>query len=117
MAGPEDPWERIRHLTVDQLITEVKLAGGSACALHGNTTPEGYPFAFFLAVGTTEGNMFAVDLVQRCEATLDARAGWAQKDSNPEAFTCPRCGLASYNPNDKREGYCARCHAWTGAAS
>jgi ribosomal protein L37E len=29
-------------------------------------------------------------------------------------FTCPRCGMTSYNPNDIREGYCGNCHDWTG---
>jgi hypothetical protein len=28
-------------------------------------------------------------------------------------FTCPDCGAVSHNPNDAREGYCGRCHAWT----
>lgn len=31
-----------------------------------------------------------------------------------ESFTCPECGATSYNPNDVREGYCGRCHNWTG---
>jgi ribosomal protein S27AE len=31
-----------------------------------------------------------------------------------DVFTCPRCGRTSYNPNDKREGYCGACHDWTG---
>jgi len=30
------------------------------------------------------------------------------------AFTCPRCGRTSHNPNDEREGYCGACHDWTG---
>jgi hypothetical protein len=30
------------------------------------------------------------------------------------SFTCPRCGAVSQNPNDVREGYCGRCHDWTG---
>lgn len=29
-------------------------------------------------------------------------------------FLCPKCGAVSDNPNDKREGYCARCHAFAG---
>jgi predicted ATP-dependent serine protease len=38
------------------------------------------------------------------------------KEERPEdsaGFTCPRCGMTSHNPNDKREGYCGRCHDWT----
>ena len=27
-------------------------------------------------------------------------------------FTCPRCGATSHNPNDEREHYCGRCHAF-----
>lgn len=29
-------------------------------------------------------------------------------------FTCPRCGAESWNPTDLQEGYCGRCHDWTG---
>jgi hypothetical protein len=29
------------------------------------------------------------------------------------AFTCPRCGMTSRNPDDVREGYCGACHDWT----
>lgn len=27
-----------------------------------------------------------------------------------DAFVCPLCGSRSFNPNDIRESYCARCH-------
>lgn len=30
------------------------------------------------------------------------------------AFQCPRCGARSAHPTDVAEGYCGRCHAWTG---
>ena len=29
-------------------------------------------------------------------------------------FTCPCCGAVSHNPNDIAQGFCGRCHAWTG---
>lgn len=29
------------------------------------------------------------------------------------SYTCSRCGVTSYNPNDVREGYCSNCHDWT----
>jgi hypothetical protein len=29
------------------------------------------------------------------------------------SFTCPDCKAVSYHPEDIREGYCSRCHAWT----
>jgi hypothetical protein len=28
----------------------------------------------------------------------------------PPSYTCPRCHLVSYNPNDIKERYCGRCH-------
>jgi hypothetical protein len=30
------------------------------------------------------------------------------------SFTCPRCGAVSHHPRDLAEGYCGRCHDWTG---
>jgi hypothetical protein len=32
-------------------------------------------------------------------------------------FTCPVCGLVSYNPTDRAKGYCGACHAYTGAGT
>ena len=29
-----------------------------------------------------------------------------------ETFTCPRCGLTSYNPNDAKNRYCGNCHTF-----
>ena len=28
------------------------------------------------------------------------------------SFVCPQCGAESFNPNDMRERYCARCHVF-----
>lgn len=33
----------------------------------------------------------------------------------PLPFTCPRCHATSRHPDDKQDGYCARCHDYTGA--
>jgi len=30
--------------------------------------------------------------------------------SEPPYYTCPRCGLRSYNPNDIEQRYCVQCH-------
>jgi ribosomal protein L37E len=32
----------------------------------------------------------------------------------PPSFVCPRCGAKSYHPKDISEGYCGRCHDFTG---
>lgn len=37
-----------------------------------------------------------------------------EEDEKEPSFTCPDCGMTSYNPNDIREGYCGNCHYWTG---
>lgn len=29
-------------------------------------------------------------------------------------FTCPRCHRSSAHPKDRKEGFCGRCHDWTG---
>jgi hypothetical protein len=29
------------------------------------------------------------------------------------SYTCPRCGMTSYNENDERYSYCGNCHAFT----
>ena len=28
------------------------------------------------------------------------------------SFTCPRCGMTSYNPEDVRQEYCGNCRDW-----
>lgn len=30
------------------------------------------------------------------------------------SFTCPRCGAVSHHPKDEQQGYCGRCHDFTG---
>jgi ribosomal protein L37E len=34
------------------------------------------------------------------------------KPEKPPSYVCARCGAESFNPNDIRERYCARCHAF-----
>jgi hypothetical protein len=29
------------------------------------------------------------------------------------SFTCPCCGMISWNGNDIEQGYCGACHWWT----
>ena len=31
----------------------------------------------------------------------------------PPSFTCSRCHMTSYHPDDIRESYCGNCHDWT----
>jgi ribosomal protein L37E len=39
-----------------------------------------------------------------------------ERPSQPH-FTCPVCGMTSYNANDIKFGYCGNCHDYTGAPS
>jgi hypothetical protein len=52
--------------------------------------------------------------------TLSARAAAGDGHAGAElarCFICPRCRAVSHNPNDKREGYCGRCHDFTAVTS
>ena len=40
--------------------------------------------------------------------------GVADPDPPATSFVCPTCGAESWNPNDRRHGYCGRCKAFTG---
>jgi ribosomal protein S27AE len=31
-------------------------------------------------------------------------------DSAPPCYRCPRCGAISFNPHDREQKYCGRCH-------
>lgn len=67
-----DPWEAIRHLTIDQLVTQVKLAG-SSFLLCGNTTPENWPFRMILVIGKP-GNEGALLLIEKIREEFARRA-------------------------------------------
>lgn len=94
MTDPADPWERIRHRTVDELITEVKLVRGSGCTLFGNTTPEGWPFALFLGIGNSQSGELAISLVEQMDRELEEHARtWTERAHNPELSPPPDSGL------------------------
>ena len=39
---------------------------------------------------------------------------WAarNREEEPPAFICSRCGFKSFNPNDIAQRYCGRCHVF-----
>jgi hypothetical protein len=78
----EEDWERLRHMTVDQLVTATKLAGSSS-SLSGTTTPEGYPFRIIVAVGSTEANMGAVSVLGYAENIIGRMAAWFMRADRP----------------------------------
>jgi hypothetical protein len=74
-AAMSDAWEALRWLTLDELVTKVKLAGSAAC-VHGATTPEGYPFVIVVAVAAP-GNERAVELAREFNAKMAAAVDWS----------------------------------------
>jgi ribosomal protein S27AE len=45
-------------------------------------------------------------------AFAPAIAARLEKPEKPASYVCARCGAESFNPNDIRERYCGRCHAF-----
>jgi ribosomal protein S27AE len=63
----------------------------------------------FVAGLRAAGVPIADDPPERPSAATPPRARVAAP-----SITCPRCGATSYHPEDVREGYCGRCHEFTG---
>lgn len=48
-------------------------------------------------------------------AHFEERAAlFAKEFDRLPGFTCPRCQATSHHPEDLAQGYCGRCHWWTG---
>lgn len=78
-----------------------------ATDLEGNTAP-GWECVHQLENGNgyCGGNVFRIEdaVGDHCTHVYET----------PDSFTCPRCGATSHHPMDVKEGYCGRCHDWTG---
>lgn len=48
---------------------------------------------------------------------IRARAILAETEAVPLAYTCPKCGAVSHNPNDAANRYCGACHVFEGDGS
>lgn len=83
MADAEDPWETVRHLTLDQIVTQTKLANASAAQFNGFTTPERWPFTIVVALGAP-GNEYAVELAKEFSENMKSRAQWTKEGQNPK---------------------------------
>lgn len=81
MTDAPDPWEQLRHLTLDQLVTQTKLSG-SALTFNGHTTPENWPFAVVVAVGKP-GNERAVEFARQFFLRIRAAGAPAHERQNP----------------------------------
>lgn len=44
------PSDDLRRVSIDSLVTKLKLSSGSTLVIHGKTTPEQMPYVFLLAV-------------------------------------------------------------------
>lgn len=106
--GESDPWEAIRHVTIDQVVTRVKLEG-SAFQLYGHTKPEGWPFVVVVAIGKP-GNERAVELAQKFHEGLTTAGASLRAAKNPEyagklivhilRHGLPLCGFSKALPKD-----------------
>ncbi|MCL2582942.1 MAG: hypothetical protein FWE35_10840 [Streptosporangiales bacterium] len=95
-----------------RLLTGARCRCGKLVALQ-----PGGAFAFYKA-RLIDGSEFTAEDAQRagqCRWTRIA-SRWVPGCAGGPAFTCPRCHKTSWNPGDVREGYCGRCHDWTGEA-
>jgi hypothetical protein len=110
-TDPDDAWEKMRHLTLDQLVTTVKLQG-SAVRITGMTTPEKWPFVLVVGVGKP-GNELVLKYIQEFDDKMEDRVRWYEKDTNPRSFTCRECRRISFGRNAEA-GFCDYCHKWTG---
>ncbi len=79
-----DPWEQVRHLTLDEIVTRTKLSKASAFQLNGFTTPEKFPFTLVVAIGSTPGNKKAIELATEFKDKMIALAKWAHEAQNPK---------------------------------
>jgi hypothetical protein len=50
----------------------------------------------------------------RARQAVASAIALARSTRPPPAFTCPRCGLSSWNESDRTYGWCARCREVTG---
>jgi hypothetical protein len=66
----------LKTVSVDQLVTETKLAG-SAQEIIGLTTPEGWPFVVIIAVAKP-GNERAVEFAKEFHRKMVEAARWTE---------------------------------------
>jgi predicted RNA-binding Zn-ribbon protein involved in translation (DUF1610 family) len=113
MANEFDPWEQMKRLTLDQLLTYVKKQG-SAVRILGRTE-EGWPFAIVVGVGKP-GNDRVMACVQEFDARMTAATSWhAPAGNTSRTFVCPECGRTGSGAN-ATVGFCEDCGKWTGFA-
>lgn len=78
-----DAWEALRWLTLDELVSKVKLSG-SAIGVDGTTTPEGWPFYVVVAVAAP-GNERAVELAKEFRRKMGlAASAFVRVDREPK---------------------------------
>lgn len=62
----------------------------------------------------TRVNVTGTQLVRQRARGFTTLTGQCDDCRSGRNFKCPRCGAVSWNSNDVREGYCGRCHEFTG---
>lgn len=69
----------LKTTTVDELVTQVKLAKAGGAVMHGTTTPEGVPFCVAIALGPA-----SIEMQQRILEEARVRT-WVNK-TNAEDY-------------------------------
>lgn len=109
-------WEQLRHVTLDRIITGIKLGGVSAAAVNGLTTPEAWPFAIVIALGRP-GNHAPVAWVHELQAHLQQAAGWRANATRGGAELDTLRWMAHTVHQAHHEGAQETCHRATCAAA
>lgn len=65
------------------------------------------------AVLPVSGTPVEMDRIIEMRGSVWASSALDMTDCVTTGFVCPVCAAVSHDPNDKREGYCPRCHQWT----
>lgn len=86
-----DAWEAVNHLTVRQIVTQLKLSGLAGSTLRGFTTPEGLPFVVMVGIGKSA---HAAEQLFRDALTM---AG-TPVDACDNPGICQHCGHAQVSP-------------------
>lgn len=82
MAAEDSEWERVRHMTLDQIVTATKFLGSGTMHL-GFTTPEGWPFVVVVAIASP-GSEAVVPLTRQYHQVMREACSWTVESHNTE---------------------------------
>jgi hypothetical protein len=111
----KDPWEEIRFMTMDGLVTFTKLHG-SAFSMRGWTTPEGWPFTVMIAVGSPGNEALPQALLDTVAALASLKAA-VVNPASPVQKPTPQRSRSTCNRHYDCDGADAEARARHGRAA